>query len=42
MAEEEPPIELQDVVKMIPDVSLNTKGIKDIKDSLEFQEKSDE
>lgn len=42
LAEEEPPIELQDVVKMIPDVSLNTKGIKDIKDSLEFQEKSDE
>jgi hypothetical protein len=30
MDEEEPPIELQDVVKMIPDVSLNIKGIKDI------------
>lgn len=28
--EEEPPIELQDVVKMIPDVSLDLKGIKDI------------
>lgn len=39
--EEEPPIELQDVVKMIPDVSLDLKGIKDIPEEKRHQD-SDE
>lgn len=39
--DEEPAIELQDVVKMIPDVSLDSKGIKDISEEQRPQD-SDE